>query len=161
MIKFMTWFKNVGLNLINSEKPLSDLYNAVSPCSSKALTSTSVWYLLSSTNLVHSALTKYFSNAEGVVTYTGTQTVKVKFAGSAFVETSKACKLTFQIYVNDVVVAGGSTTRDITASAKISGMDIVKILELEAGDIVTVKANSDTNNTDLTVHNINLVITTV
>ena len=157
MIKMKNWINDTGLEYQNSITPRYNIYNATRPCAAKTLTLADTLYTLESTNLIDSKLVD-FTNADGILTYTGSRLVNMLFNGSAYVELSVACVITFELHVNDVLVAGGITERDIVAQDKVVGMNNNTIVTLNQGDIVKVKARSSVAGAILTVNTIDLTM---
>jgi len=158
MIKMKNWIRDHGLEYANSITPRYNIYNLVRPCATpKELTVADQLYTLESANLVDSELID-FTNADGILTYTGSRTVTMLFNGAAYVEVDKACELSFELHVNDVLVAGGITVRDIVSQDKVTGMNNNTIITLNQGDVIKVKARSTIAVTTLTVNTIDLTM---
>jgi len=155
--KMKNWVRDYGLEYQNSITPRYNIYNENRPCTAKELTLADEWYTLSSANLVASELVD-FVNVDGVMTYVGSRTMKMLFNGSAYIEASAACEITFGLFVNDVLVDGGITVRDIVSQDKVTGMNNNTIVTLVTGDVVTVKAKSSVALIDLTINTIDLTM---
>ena len=157
MIKMKNWINDTGLEYQNSITPRYNIYNLARPCASRTLTLADELYTLESTNLVDSKLVD-FNNNSGILTYTGSRLVNMLFNGSAYLAVSVACELTLELHVNDVLVAGGITVRDFTASAKVDGMGNNTIVTLNQGDVIKVKVRSTVAGTVVTINTIDLTM---
>ena len=134
------------------------MYNNVSPCSSRTLAVADTWYKLTSTNLITGVLNR-FTFLDGVYTYTGDDTKDFHFSGTANVSSDKACRITFGLAVDNVVIPGGETPSDVHVVAKTANISISTLIPLlEKNKEVSIWAKSDTASTALTVDTIQTVL---
>ncbi len=140
---------------VHSAASRGDMYNTAPVAAT--LTDADTWYELSSASLIGANLSNFtFSNGE--FTYTKATPTTFLFNGAANVAVDKACELTLGLYVNETLVTGGTTPVDIEAQNKKANVGISRIITLENGDKVTVRAKSDTATTGLTVAGINTTL---
>ena len=108
------------------------------------------WYPMQSPLIIGQNL-KDFTFLNGVYTYTGLTTKKFLFNGEASLSTKKSCKITFSLFINDIAVPGITDTLDVSAVDKKEPMGVTSIITLNTGDVVSVKAKTDTSDLEVTV----------
>ena len=132
---------------------------------SATLTDKDTYYTLTHVNLIASGLHHFTYNSSGELTYTKSSDGCVVFFGDADISSDTInIKLTFCIFVNDVAYPNSCTPTDFTAQNRTKNIGINRGLDLEPGDIITIRVMSDTAGVITTVnsfHNTNFEIFTV
>jgi len=124
---------------------------------SATLTTPGTWYEISSSDLI-TVCNNNFTNVDGSMTYTDTMSRKIKFMGSSAFSTDKACTLEFGVFVNGVFVENAHSKVDIVATTKLGGFSENACLDLKQGDVITIRAKSDTATTEITVSILSLLL---
>lgn len=71
--------------------------------------------------------------------------------GTSELHVDKACKTTYGLFKNGVLIPGAETPHDFPASLRTDSIAITGIVELDNGDEIDVHVKSDTTNTKVTV----------
>ena len=88
-------------------------------------------------------------DAEGTITYSGPPRV-FQFVGFSDLEVDKACTITYALELNSVIDTATTTPHTFTAASKIDNIGITRVVSLSTGDVLKVKAKSDTAATTMT-----------
>ena len=65
------------------------------------------------------------------------------FNGHSSLSASKAGKVEYALYVNDVIISGSDTPQDFASSAKNGSIGITSLIQLNTNDRVAVYAKAD------------------
>ena len=98
-----------------------------------------------------------FTLLNGTLTYTGLNG-KFFFSGSSNCRVNKACRVTFELQVNDVLMNGCATPVDFTVLDKTKSFNCGQVIELQTNDVIKVKAVCDTNDVNFTLEAFSIVL---
>lgn len=101
--------------------------------------------------------TKNFTLIDGTLTCV-TGGCKFFFSGSANCRVNKACRVTFELHIDDVFANGCRTPVDFTVLDKTKSFNCSQIVEISEGQTVKVKAVCDTDNIDFTLEAFSIVL---
>jgi len=91
-------------------------------------------------------------NANGAITYTGAGGTFL-FNGASDLKSDKVAEITYALFCGGINTGKTTPIQFNHANAYI-GIGITGLVDLENGDILTVRAKSDTANTTITVFNL-------
>ena len=113
------------------------------------LTNVGEWYPVNG-EFALSPTPKGFEIIEGVFTHTGKNQTTYIFGGSSDTKVSKNAELLYGLFVNGEVEPRALSRHTFSTPNAFSPMTISKTIELNYGDTIVVKAQSDTVSTRLT-----------
>ena len=117
---------------------------------SAVLTTPGTYYQLD-TDIVDGNCNGFTLDASGNLTYTGPSGKVFQFAGSANIEADKVCTVNFALFINGVRQTDATTPITFDNANSKEQISIVRGIELQKDDVLTVRATSDTATTTLTV----------
>ena len=120
------------------------------------LTTADTYYKIAAT-FFGRLLSRFTVSAAGVLTYTGDGEV-FSLTGVSDLHCSRACELTYGLYLNGVLISGTETPVTVTAANKDDNIAITGLIELATGDTLEVYAKSDTASTVLTVQSLRITM---
>jgi hypothetical protein len=100
----------------------------------------------------------YSLAANGELTYTGLTSQAFSFNGVSDLETDKASKITYALFLNGVLVPGAETPHDFSASSKTENISITSLAMIQPNDVIRIYAKSDTASTTITVQTLRVTL---
>ena len=107
---------------------------------------------------IDSANRNFTTSAAGEVTLTGIPGWYA-FNGVSNVKSNKVATINYTLFENGVAIPGATTPNTFSNANSYANLSITNIIQLHTGDVLDVRAKSNTISTTLTVYNlmINLI----
>ena len=90
--------------------------------------------------------------SDGTITYNGNDGTIFQFVGVSDLEVDKACEITYALEKNSVIDTTSTTPHTFVAASKIDGIAITRVISLNNGDVLKIKAKSTVNTTLMTAN---------
>lgn len=95
---------------------------------------------------------------DGTITYNGIGDRLFLVLGNSDLDVDQACKITYALEKNDIIDTTSATPHDFVSPSKVGAIGINRIVKLNNGDVLKIKAKSDTAEISLTAETLYLSI---
>ena len=92
----------------------------------------------------------FIRDGSGKLTYLSGGGCTFLFNGSSDVSVNKACRITYGLYKNGVLVSNAETPHDFSATSKIESLGITALADLNLGDYLEIYVKSSVDDTEIT-----------
>lgn len=103
---------------------------------------------------VDSINVNFITAADGTMTYNGPSGQIFAFNGVSDLKSDKAATVNYTLFINGVAVSGATTPHTFNNANSYDNISITNLITLTKGDVLTIRAKSDTATTTLTVYSL-------